>query len=122
MKLADARRRKNTRYPELLGASRCRLVVLAHEAGDRWSEEACEFVDLLAHAAACSAPPLLRGSAWMGWLRRWTALVYVTAQSALAATLLTGDAGGLDGLDGPLPELHTVLDRGGEMPAWSRLA
>ena len=121
--LEAARKRKKDRYPELLQASRCRLVVLAHETGGRWSEEAFGFVDQLARAAARSAPPLLQGSAYLGWLRRWTALVSVTAQDALATTLLTGDARGFTTLDGPQPELHTVLegDRWVEQPAFSRL-
>ena len=58
--LREARRRKETAYPELLDARRCRLVVLALEAGGRWSQEALRFVRLLADCKARSAPELLR--------------------------------------------------------------
>ena len=54
--VVEARRRKETRYPELLEADRCRLVVFACEVGGRWSAEAVEFIYLLAIARARSAP------------------------------------------------------------------
>ena len=50
--MADARKRKETRYPELCRSNRCKLVVTAMEVGGRWSEEAFEFLDLLAHPPA----------------------------------------------------------------------
>ena len=108
--LVAARKRKEARYPELLEeGSRCRLIVLAMETGGRWSEEAFGFVDQLARAAARAAPPALRTSAWLSWLRRWTSLVSVAAQDSLATILLTGDAVGFCHLDGEAPELHEVL-------------
>ena len=43
--LATARRRKERTYPELIAPwSRCRLVVMANEAGGRWSSEALAFL------------------------------------------------------------------------------
>ena len=123
--LTEARKRKERRYPELLQeGSRCRLVVLETETRGRWSEEAFDFVDQLARATARSAPPALRTSAWLSWLRRWTSLVSVAAQDSLATTLLTGDALGFCHLDGTTPELCEVLgaDRWAEAPSFSRLA
>ena len=38
--MADARKRKETRYPELCRSNRCKLVVTALEMGGRWSEKA----------------------------------------------------------------------------------
>ena len=40
---AEARRRKERKYRELLNSRRCRLVVVALEAGGRWSEKAATF-------------------------------------------------------------------------------
>ena len=61
--MAEARKRKKTRYPELQGA-RCRLVVTAMKVGGRWSEEAHDFVADLAAARARYAPRLLKASAY----------------------------------------------------------
>ena len=55
--LAQARRRKEFRHPELTGEhGRDRLVVLACETGGRWSEEAHNFLRQLARARARSEP------------------------------------------------------------------
>ena len=39
-----ARQDKEDTYPELVGSSRCKLVVVAVETGGRWSAEAADFV------------------------------------------------------------------------------
>ena len=49
---ADSRTRKERRYPELCQGNRCRLVVTGMEVGSRWSEEAFDFLSLLASAKA----------------------------------------------------------------------
>ena len=56
--MADARKRKEDRYPELRG-TRCRLVVTAMEVGGRWSEEAYNFLEDLAAARALDASRIL---------------------------------------------------------------
>ena len=49
--MASARRRKELRYPELLGdQGRASLIVDASEVGGRWSEESREFLRQLAKA------------------------------------------------------------------------
>ena len=53
--LQDARRNKERTYPELLQNGRCRLVVLGIEVGGRWSNEASNFIRMLANARACSS-------------------------------------------------------------------
>ena len=59
--LETARRRKERRYPELVGPrSRARLVVLAGEVAGRWSEETKSFIRHLAKAKARGEPPLMR--------------------------------------------------------------
>ena len=122
--LAQARHRKETTYPELLASDRCRLVVVGHETGGRWSEEAADFVDKLAKAKAREAPRVLQASAWFSWQRRWTTLVSMAAQDALATTLLTGSTEDLKYLEGLTPALHGVLseDRCETQPEFSRLA
>ena len=52
--LHDARRSKERTYPELLNNRRCRLVVLGIEVGGRWSNEASNFICMLAKARARS--------------------------------------------------------------------
>ena len=57
-----ARRRKERRFPELVGpGSRARLVVLALDVGGRWSAESCTFISQLAKAKARREPRLLQG-------------------------------------------------------------
>ena len=80
--------RKQAKYAELLRSRRCRLVVLALEVGGRWSEEALEFIRLLARAKVRSAPRLLRRSAQMAWTSRWMGLLAVAAHRAFASSLL----------------------------------
>ncbi|CAK0888856.1 unnamed protein product, partial [Prorocentrum cordatum] len=120
--IREARRRKETTYPELLDARRCRLVVMALEVGGRWSQEALQFVRLLADCKAWSAPELLRASVKAAWIQRWTGLASVAAQRAFAASLLHLP---LDGLacDGDEPWLQDVLAdaRHAEAPLPSRM-
>ena len=50
--LLQARRDKETTYPELVTSNWCRLVVVALETGGRWSEEAADILRQLAFARA----------------------------------------------------------------------
>ena len=93
VRLEAARKRKEKKYPELVTATRCKLVVAGTEVGGRWSEEAWTFLELLAHAKARSAPALTRRSTEYCLLRRWTGMLAVAAQAAYAGTLL-GEAPG----------------------------
>ena len=84
----DTRDQKNKTYHELVNGKRCRLVVLTFEVGGRWSEEAFNFIRMLAKVKAESSPRLLRRSAELLWFRRWTGLLACAAQSVYATTLL----------------------------------
>ena len=65
-----ARRRKETRFPELSGShGRARLVVIVGEVGGRWSRETQAFLQSLAHCKAQGAPRILRASAEVAWYR-----------------------------------------------------
>ena len=107
--LVQARRRKERKYHELLAARRCRLVVLGMEVGGRWREEAQRFVLQLAKARARTVPALLRPSARAAFAHRWTGILAVAAQRALAATLLELPVDDAEGVDGEPPLLEDVL-------------
>lgn len=117
VQLVVARRRKESKYHELVQSRRCRLVVLALEVGGRWSDEALDFVRLLAKAKARACPALLRPSVRAAYHHRWTGILAVAAQRSLAATLLElplTDAGGVDGESPPLGDV--LLDARLEEP------
>ena len=100
--LAQARGRKEARYPELVDpASRCKLVVLGLEVGGRWSEEAVSFVQLLARHRAQECPRLLRRSAVQLFFNRWTGLLACAVQQAFAASLLGEPLPGTACVNGP---------------------
>ena len=122
IQLQRARERKEAKYAELIRSRRCRLVGLAVEVGGRWSEEALQFIQLLAKAKARSHPRLLRRSAQAAWSCRCLELLSVAAHRALARTLLVlpVDVVGADGED---PFLEDVLHaaRLAEPPSPSRM-
>jgi len=86
--LAKARQRKEKQYPELVGSSVARLVVLASEVGGRMSDEAEMFLRMLAKERAKRAPRLLRASTEFAFYFRWTALVACAAQVPFSESLL----------------------------------
>ena len=122
VQLQVARWRKEAKYAELLSSRRCRLVVVALEVGGRWSDEALDFIWLLARSKARRYPRLLRKSAQLAWTSRWTGLLAVAAQRALANTLLELPVDEV-GCDGDVPCLEDVLHAGRlvEPPMPSRL-
>ena len=62
-----ARRRKEARYPELVGnQGRARLVVLAGEVGGRFSSETAQFLRDFANAKVREVPQLLKGRVHAG--------------------------------------------------------
>ena len=84
-----ARRRKELRYPELVGSgSRACLVVLALEVGGRWSPETRTFVAQLAKAKARREPPSCRrGPSRLGGCG-WGAILSCAAAKAVATCFL----------------------------------
>ena len=65
--LLQARQDKEATYPELASSGRCKLVVLAMETGGRWSEEAVQTLQMLAHSKARDAPPYMQFSVALMW-------------------------------------------------------
>ena len=79
---------KEQKYPEFTGSARCELVVLAIDAGGRFSVETMDFIKELALAKASSAPAYLRAAVAKASQRRCTRMLAVTAASAYAASLV----------------------------------
>ena len=98
-------------YPELVGGSRCRLVVLAMEVGGRWSQEAADFIRLLAQARSRSVVPALRQAAVQASIARWSAMLTLAAQAPFAASLILQDPASQAALDGDIPPLSTLLEQ-----------
>ena len=119
--LKDAKKTKETRYPELLLARRCQLVTAGMEVGGRWAEEAYQFLVDLALAKAQEAPRVLRGAATRSWLKRWVALLSKAGMDSLASTLLHGDAHHTELWNGTVPPLGAVLCAATEAPLPSRM-
>ena len=112
--LHRAARRKRRTYPEFEGAGRCQLVVFGIEVGGRWSQEAPDFIRLLARARGRAVPELVRRSAELAWRNRWSALIAVATQRALAASLLELPLEQAGCWDGEAPPLGEVLAEGRE--------
>ena len=89
--LNAARRRKELRYPELLGPGPQRLLVLACEVGGSWHRDCEALLRLLVHTRAARAPPAVGASGASGWRRRWWSLLSVAVQQAVATTALSGE-------------------------------
>ena len=103
-----ARRRKERRYPELSGEDgRARLVVIACEVGDRFSEECRHFLSQLSKFRARDEPPLLQQRVRHAWPHRWEPMLACSGARALALSLL--ERRGWHGADGPPPLNHDVL-------------
>ena len=117
-----ARKRRVT-YPELANARRCKLVVVGLEVGGRFGAEAIGFLRGLAKAKAREAPAQLRAAAQRAHFHRWTGLIAVAAQRALACSLLELPIAGADECDGDEPPLGDLLAdaRGTESVLPSRL-
>ena len=96
-------------YPELSRSRRCRLVVFGVEVGGRWATEAASFLRMLARVRAASAPPALRPAAQNAWVQRWSGIISVAAQGALAASLLELPGEAHVSAAGPEPALHELL-------------
>ena len=80
------------------------------------------FLLQLAKAKAEIATPVLRGSATVGYVRRWTALLFKAAMESLADTLLYGSANHSELWNSCIPPLGVVLEGAHEPPECSRLA
>ena len=98
-----ARRSKETAYPELVGSSVLQLVVAAIEVGGRMCREARDLLVSAAEARAQCEPAVLRRQAARSWRARWTAMLSVAVQSAVATTLVQEGVALLDAPAGQVP-------------------
>ena len=94
-------------------------MILACEVGGRWSATCCQFVRDLAEAKSRAAPRRLQRSTARAWEDRWSGMLAVAAQDALAATLVDVAPQLLHARDVSGPPLGMLLH--GEAPAQSRL-
>ena len=108
--LRAARQAKERTYPELVGGARCRLVVLAMEVGGKWSQEAADFLRLLAQPRNRSVIPALRKAAVQASIARWSAMLTMAAQAPFAASLILQNPGSHTTPDGDMPPLSTLLE------------
>ena len=106
---AAARRKRHQTYPELVRARRCRLVVVGVEVGGRFGAEAANWLRLLAGQRASDVQAAMRAAARAAWVARWSGLLAVAAQRAVAASLLELPLAGECNVAGEAPELHEVL-------------
>ena len=81
----------------------------AMEIGGRWSEEAWSFLEQLAKVKAKTVPAVLQRSTEYCFLRRWSQIVAVAAQSAFAAMLLNEPTGRVNTWNDQDPDLGEAL-------------
>ena len=98
-----AERSKVTTYPELVNSSLLQLLTVASETGGRLNRDGCNLLVDAAAARARTEPAVLRKAAARGWRTRWTTMVSVCVQNALASTLVDDGTTLLDAADGPAP-------------------
>ena len=63
-------------------------MVFAVETGSRWGPEPTAFLRLLAQARAASAHAVVRPALRAAYVSRWSGIITVAAQRALASALL----------------------------------
>ena len=95
LRLEVTRRRKEARYPELVGN------------GGRFSDETAQFLRGSASAKVRDVPQILQGRAHTAWMRRWSSILSCAAARAFALSLLDRDCS--IGVDGHTPSVHEVL-------------
>ena len=95
-------------YPELKDSATVRLVLAAAEVGGRLNQESLELLDAAAQCRAQHDPAVLRRQAARAWRARWIGMIAVSAQDALAATLIQEGLGILDAPAGTVPETAEV--------------
>ena len=106
--LRDAQRTKERRYPELVEAQRCHLLVLVFEVGGRWCQGGVEFLHMMAQHKAQGVPRLLRKSAHLLFFQRWSGMLACAVQRAYAVSLLEkplASAACVNGYELPISEL-----------------
>ena len=99
---ARAEKLKQTTYPELVQSSVLRLKTVACEVCGRWNSVALNLLDELATARARTEVKVLQSAASRAWRSRWTEMLAVSVQEALASTLANEGKGLLES-DGKQP-------------------
>ena len=94
--LARGERSKQSTYPELTSSPQLRLLTAGIEVGGRMNRSALKLLADLATARAESEPRILRSIIARAFRARWTTMVSLAAQDALAATLVNDGVAFLD--------------------------
>ena len=107
--LEAARRRKERRYPELVGPrSRARLVVLAVKVGGRWSPETRSYLAQLAKAKSGQETPLPSKRAEQSLAVALGGILACATAKAVATSLLELKVA--HGSDGDIPSCSEVVE------------
>ena len=106
--LRAAEQRKATTYWELVDSPVLCLATVAHETGGRANLTARKLLDSAASAKVRSLPTVLQPTAARAWRSRWTTLLSVAVQRALALTLVDTGTLLLDAVDGVGPDAVEV--------------
>ena len=93
---------KANTYPELVNSSLLQLLTVASETGGRLNRTGCKLLEDVAAVRARAEPAVLQSAAARAWRNRWTTLLSVCVQDALAATLVDDGSNWLE-TDGPAP-------------------
>ena len=107
--LHRARQDKEAKCWELLEGGRCHLIVVALETGGSWGDEAIAFIDSLASARSRAAVPVLRGSAYWAWRKRWVRMLAITCARAFASSLISSSPADMWTRTARLPTWLTCL-------------
>ena len=89
----------------VLQRARRDLVVVALERSD----EAIAFIDSLASARSRAAIPVLQGSAFWAWRRRWVRMLAISCARAVASSFFSSPADMWTGTDGPVPDMADLF-------------
>ena len=105
-----AEKRKDTAYWEAAQAEgKVQLETLACEIGGRWSENSIKWVGRLAKYKASSELPHLRRAAEFAWHSRWSSILSIAAQRALALSLTEVDSEAIKPFLGFEPKVGEIL-------------
>ena len=107
--LLRARLVKERKYHELLDTERCHLVVVGVEVGGRLSTESVDFVTDLAGSKSQEAPPLLKGSAFFAWRRRWMRMLSISCARSFASSLVLTRSHAPEGQVGWAPDVADLF-------------
>ena len=73
------------------------------------ADEAIAFIDSLASARYRAAVPILRGSAYLAWRKKWVRMLAISCARAFASSLISSPTDMWTGTDGPTPDMADLF-------------